>query len=61
MYKSDGAKVWEEIDTFNAFLEAKAHDDYIKQNVIDNGKKTITLLLHSDIIDNITKKYIKDL
>lgn len=61
LYKSDGAKVWEEIDTFNAFLEAKAHDDYIKQNVIDNGKKTITLLLHSDIIDNITKKYIKDL
>ncbi len=60
MYKKEGSKVWEYIESFNNYLSAKvrADDKYIKENIIENGKSVITLFIHNEIINEITQKYI---
>lgn len=60
MYKKEGSKVWKYIESFNNYLSAKVQDDdkYIKENIIENGKNTITLFVHDEIINELTQKYI---
>ena len=60
MYKNVGSKVFEYIDKFNGYLLAKVRPDdvFIKENLIGNGKNTITLILHEGIVNQITKKYL---
>ena len=60
MYKKEGSKVWEYIDRFNGYLADKVQDEFIKENVINNGKKAITLFIQDEIIDNLTDNYTKE-
>ena len=53
-------RVFDYIDKFNAYLSAKVRNDdvFIKENLVKNGRNTITLIIHEEIIDQITKKYL---
>lgn len=61
LYNRDNKQVWRDIDTFTSYLKAKVRKDdlFIKQNLVDDGKKTITLFVHEDKLNEITKKYLK--
>jgi hypothetical protein len=60
MHKNVGSKVFEYIDKFNAYLSAKVRKDdvYIRKNLVENGKNTITLIIHEEIVNEITKKFL---
>lgn len=61
LYNRDNKQVWSDIDTFTSYLKTKVRKDdkFIKQNLVDDGKKTITLFVHEDKLNEITKKYLK--
>jgi len=60
MYKSVNSKVFDYIDKFNAYLSAKVRKDdvYIRKNLVENGKNTITLIIHEEIVNEITKNFL---
>jgi ATP-dependent DNA helicase RecQ len=60
MYKSVNSKVFDYIDKFNAYLSTKVRKDdvYIRKNLVENGKNTITLIIHEEIVNEITKKFL---
>ena len=60
LYNNANSKVWEYIDIFNEHLSSKVrdNDDFIRDKLIENGKKLITLLIHEEKVNQIIKKYI---
>lgn len=60
LYKKDDTKVWEYINQFNNHLISKVRDDddFVRDKLIDKGKKMIALLIHEEKINEITNKYI---
>jgi ATP-dependent DNA helicase RecQ len=61
LYNKDSSTVWDDIDKFTSYLNAKVRndDEFIKKNLIENGKKTITLFVHETKLKEITDKYLK--
>lgn len=61
LYNKDSSTVWDDIDKFTSYLNAKVrnYDEFIKKNLIENGKKTITLFVHETKLKEITDKYLK--
>jgi hypothetical protein len=61
LYHKSSTQVWNDIDSFTSFLKAKvrSEDKFIKENLIENGKKTIMLFAHEAKINEITEKYLK--
>ena len=57
LYSSMGSDMWSCLDRFNEHLRAKVHDDYIREEILNKGKETITLLVHEEKLHQITKKY----
>ena len=57
LYSSMGSDMWACLDRFNEHLRAKVHDDYIREEILNKGKETITLLVHEEKLHQITKKY----
>ena len=60
MHKNVKSKVFDYIDKFNAYLSSKVRKDdvYIRKNLVENGKNTITLIIHEEIVNELTKKYL---
>ena len=58
LYEKEGGKIWECIDKFNECLALKAREDFIKKNLIKNGKDTVMLFVHENKFNNIANKYI---
>ena len=60
LYHNANSEVWEYIDKFNTHLASKVRDDddFIKDKLIENGKKTITLFIYDEKINEITNKYL---
>ena len=60
MYFNVGSKVFEYIDEFNEHLAAKVRpeDIYIKENLVEKGRNTITLIIHEIRLEQIAKKYL---
>ena len=60
LYHNANSEVWEYIDIFNNHLAAKVRDDddFIRDKLIENGKKTITLFAYDEKINEITNKYL---
>ena len=60
LYHNVNSEVWEYIDIFNNHLAAKVRDDddFIRDKLIENGKKTITLFAYDEKINEITNKYL---
>ena len=60
LYHKVNSEVWEYIDKFNNYLASKVRDDddFIKDKLIENGKKTITLFAYDEKINEITNKYL---
>lgn len=57
LYNSMGSGMWSCLDRFNEHLRAKVHDDYIREEILNKGKETITFLVHEEKFHQITKKY----
>ena len=60
LYQNANTKVWEYIDQFNHYLASQVRDDddYIREKLIKNGKKMITLFVHEEKIKEIANKYL---
>ena len=60
MYHNVNSEVWKYIDTFSNYLTSKVRDDddFIKDKLIENGKKTITLFIYDEKINEFTNKYL---
>jgi len=60
MYKNEGAQVWEHIDSFHNYLVPKVRegDTYIEKNIIDQGKKTLMLLIHDERVNDLRNRYL---
>ena len=60
MQKNVGSKVFEYIDEFNGYLAAKVRkeDVNIREDLVENGKDTITLLIHEERVKQIVEKYL---
>ena len=60
LYHNVNSEVWEYIDKFNNYLASKVRDDddFIKNKLIENGKKTITLFIYDEKINEFTNKYL---
>ena len=58
--QNTGSEVWDYIDQFNSHLASKVRDDddYIRDKLIENGKKMITLFIHEERINEIVNKYL---
>ena len=54
------SEVWDYIDQFNSYLASKVRDDddFIRDKLIENGKKMITLFIHEEKINEIVNKYL---
>ena len=60
LYKNGHKEVWTYIDQFNEYLASKLRDDddFIRDKLIENGKKTVTLFIHEETINDIINKYL---
>ena len=60
MYHNVNSEVWKHIDTFNNYLASKVRDDddFIRDKLIENGKKRITLFIYDEKINEIANKYL---
>lgn len=60
LYHNVNSEVWEYIDKFNNYLASKVRndDDFIKDKLIENGEKTITLFIYDEKINEFTNKYL---
>ena len=60
LYQNANTKVWEYIDQFNHYLASQVRDDddYIREKLIKNGKKMITLFVNEEKIKEIANKYL---
>ena len=58
--QNTGSEVWDYIDQFNSHLASKVRDDddFIRDKLIENGKKMITLFIHEEKINEIVNKYL---
>ena len=60
LYQNKNSEVWEHIDQFNSHLASKVRedDDFIRDKLIENGKKMITLFIHEEKINEIVNNYL---
>lgn len=61
LYQDANSEIWEFINKFNCLLASKVRDDddFIRDKLIENGKKLITLFVYEKRISEIVDKYIK--
>lgn len=57
LYEKIGRKIWKYVDQFNELLACKSKEDFIKDNLVDNGKDRLILFIHEKKFDDFTKKY----
>lgn len=59
-HKGVYADIWNCIDIYNSYLAAKVrdNDEFIQEKLIEQGKKTLTLFIYEEKINNITIKYL---
>ena len=60
MYFNFDSKVFDYINKYHEYLAAKVRpeDIYIKENLVEKGRKTITLLIHEIRLEHIANKYL---
>jgi len=60
LYKRDGSLIWKYVDQFNDTLALKAKDQYIKDKLADNGKKTLVFFIHEMKYNDFAEKYTSE-
>lgn len=58
MYEKEVIEIWNYISTFNDYIKAKVHDEFILDNLVNKGKETIMLLVHEIELQKITDLYL---
>lgn len=56
-YEKVGHEIWKYIDQFNGLLALKSKEDFIKYNLVDNGKEKLMLFIHERKFNDFTRKY----
>lgn len=59
LYEREKSKIWKYVDRFNDILALKTKEEFIKENLIKNGKEALMLFIHEDKFNHFTGKYIK--
>lgn len=60
LYNKSGTDIWDYIDTYNSFLKGRANrkDKELRKSIVEQGKETISLLIHSNKSGIIAKRYL---
>ena len=60
LYQDANSEVWDFIDIFNSHLASKVRDDddFIRDKLIESGKKMITLFVYEERVDEIVNNYL---
>ena len=59
LYEKEGSKIWKYTELFNEQLTNKAKEDFIKENLVKNGKEALTLLVHEKKFNDFAKNYTR--
>lgn len=59
LYEREKSKIWKYVDRFNDILALKTKEEFIKEDLIKNGKEALMLFIHEDKFNHFTGKYIK--
>lgn len=57
LYEKIGREIWKYVDQFNELIARKSKEDFIKDNLVDNGKNRLMLFIHERKFNDFTKKY----
>lgn len=58
LYEREKSKIWKYVDRFNDILSLKTTEDFIKENLIKNGKEALMLFIHEKNFNDFTGKYV---
>lgn len=56
--KKEGVDVWDCIDEYTALIKPKIHDDTLEESIVKQGKDSILLFIHEEMLDKIANKYL---
>ena len=61
MYEYSGGAVWDYVDTYNGFLKEKVNrkDKELRKSIIEQGKETLSLLIHGKKLGSIKERYLE--
>lgn len=59
LYEREKSEIWKHVDRFNDLLALKAKEDFIKVDLIKNGKEALMLFIHEKKFNYFTEKYVK--
>ena len=59
LYEKEKSKIWKYVDRFNDILANKAKEEFIKEDLIKNGKEALMLFIHEKKFNDFTGKYVK--
>lgn len=58
LYEREKSKIWKYVDRFNDILALKTKEDFIKEDLIKNGKEALMLFIHEKNFNDFTEKYV---
>lgn len=59
LYEKEKSRIWKYVDRFNDILAHKAKEEFIKEDLIKNGKEALMLFIHEKKFNDFTRKYVK--
>lgn len=59
LYEKEKSKIWKYVDLFNDILAHKAKEEFIKEDLIKNGKEALMLFIHEKKFNDFTGNYVK--
>lgn len=59
LYEREKSEIWKHVDRFNDLLALKAKENFIKVDLIKNGKEALMLFIHEKKFNYFTEKYVK--
>lgn len=58
LYEREKSKIWKYVDRFNDILALKTKEEFIKEDLIKNGKGALMLFIHEKNFNDFTEKYV---
>lgn len=59
LYEREKSKIWKYVNIFNDILALKVKEEFIRENLIKNGKEALMLFIHEKKFNYFTEKYVK--
>lgn len=57
LYEREKSEIWKYVDMFNCFIANKSKEKFVQDDIVSNGKETLTFLIHENKFNDFTKYY----